>query len=270
MFGRLGTICLFLALPTSASSATIEVPTAAEGYVLVTVTGPLESSDIENFRTKTSLVSKAIVSFVSDGGSLQAGIEIGTMIRLKSFVTAVPNGARCASACALAWLGGTNRFMGNGARIGFHSSSVDKSDQLSNTPVGDIGNALMGAYLNRIGLPDRAIVYITQAAPEAMTWLSLDEAMDKGIDVALLPSGEKAATSDALQGKHKPRPVVGNLRPKPPAAREIVMPASPATGQCLELGDVVRAAVRANPDISGARLMGVVDRLAPYMCPPTR
>ena len=52
---------------------------------LVTVQGPLEYSDIEEFKTKTSLTSKAIVMFGSDGGNLAAGIEIGTTIRLKGF-----------------------------------------------------------------------------------------------------------------------------------------------------------------------------------------
>jgi len=118
-------ICLPL-LSTSAHSAVIEVIfVPSTEYTLVTVTGPFELSDIDNFKTKISVISRAIVSFVSDGGSLLAGIEIGTTIRLKGFASAVPDGARCASACALAWLGGTTRFMGNGAQIGFHSSSLN-------------------------------------------------------------------------------------------------------------------------------------------------
>jgi hypothetical protein len=82
----------------------------------------------------------------SDGGSVLAGIEIGEAIRLKGFQTLVVE--RCASACALAWLGGTQRFMKAGAQIGFHAAYDSDSRRESG-----VGNAMVGAYLNRIGLP---------------------------------------------------------------------------------------------------------------------
>jgi hypothetical protein len=44
------------------------------------------------------------VAFESDGGSRQAGIRMGEFIRQRGFVTVVPTGARCESACAIAWL----------------------------------------------------------------------------------------------------------------------------------------------------------------------
>jgi hypothetical protein len=94
--------------------------------------------------------------------------------------------------------------MGNGAQIGFHSSSLITSEQAASAPTGDIGNALMGAYLNRIGLPDRAIVYITQAAPEAMTWLSMTDAKQQGIDVALLPSDRSPPANDPSPSARPP------------------------------------------------------------------
>ena len=220
MFDRFFAICLFLTIPTAAIGATIEVISVdATEYQLVTVTGPFELDDIANFKTKTSLLTKAIVSFVSDGGNLKAGIEIGQEIRMKGFASAVPNAARCASACALAWLGGTTRFMGNSARIGFHSSSLPRNGQADEAPIGDIGNALMGAYLNRIGLPDRAVIYITQATPDAMTWLSLSDAQEQGINVALLPSAAEAAASNARTlPDTKPLPAWARTPPKPKAS----------------------------------------------------
>ena len=53
---------------------------------------------------------------------------------------------------------------------GFHAAYVVRSGQAT-----ELGapNALVGAYLNKIGLPDRAIVYITKAPPDSMTWLTL-------------------------------------------------------------------------------------------------
>jgi hypothetical protein len=207
MLDRLVASCLFLTLSTPVVGATIDAaPLGSTDFTLVTVTGPFELSDIESFRTKTSFASKAIVSFASDGGNLSAGIEIGTALRLRGFLSLVPDGARCASACALAWLGGAKRLMGKHAQVGFHSASLRPTGQSIEMPSGDIGNALIGAYLNRIGLPDRAIVYITQAAPEAMTWLSLDDAAQQGIEVSLFAPDEQSTIPNILQPQPQPAP----------------------------------------------------------------
>jgi hypothetical protein len=119
------------------------------------------------------------VAFDGDGGSLVAGIQIGETIRLKNFSTVVPNGKRCASSCALAWLGGTRRFMGPDSKIGFHSAYDGDTGQVTGP-----GNALVGAYLNKMGLPYDAVVYITSASPDSITWLSKADAQKIGIEVA--------------------------------------------------------------------------------------
>jgi hypothetical protein len=49
---------------------------------------------------------------------LVAGLRIGEAIRRMGFSTIVPDGRHCASACAFAWLGGIERFIGTDARIG--------------------------------------------------------------------------------------------------------------------------------------------------------
>ena len=70
----------------------------------------------------TSVTEAAVVIFNSDGGNVLAGILIGEEIFKKKLATQVRNGERCASACAIAWLGGTKRFMGSEARVGFHAA----------------------------------------------------------------------------------------------------------------------------------------------------
>ena len=70
--------------------------------------------------------------------------------------------------------------MGNGAHIGFHAAYIETAGQATETGV---GNALVGSYLTWMGLSERAVVYITQAAPAEMTWLTLRDAEQTGIDV---------------------------------------------------------------------------------------
>jgi hypothetical protein len=185
-------IVLSLLAPSAAGAAAIEVK-QADGAALVMVDGDLELNDIEVFRSKIAPLSRATVAFRSDGGSLLAGIRIGMAIRVKNFTTIVPDAAQCASACAVAWLGGTHRYLGAGSRVGFHAAYVQKAG--ANTESGP-GNAVLGAYLDQIGLPEDAIVYVTQAAPNSMKWLNMEDAAQHGIEVTLLPPPDAARPSD--------------------------------------------------------------------------
>jgi hypothetical protein len=145
---------------------------------LISVEGKLEPGDEKKFIDLALAHSEATVVFKSNGGNLIAGIEIGRAIRLKGFVTLVPNDMHCASACALAWLGGRARAMSQSARIGFHAASTADNGEIT-----AVGNAVIGAYLNQLGLPTSAIIYITEPAPNEMRWLTFTDAQNYGIDV---------------------------------------------------------------------------------------
>jgi hypothetical protein len=194
----LAAVALLLAVPV-ARAATIEVKSSDGPMALVIVEGDLELTDIATFRDKVAPLAKATVAFRSDGGSLLAGIRIGMLIRVRGFNTVVPDAAQCASACAVAWLGGARRFLGTGARVGFHAAYVQKGGA---TTESGPGNAVLGAYLDQLGLPEDAIVYITQASPSSMKWPSMEEAAQHGIDVAALPPPDIAPS---------PGPAVANI-----------------------------------------------------------
>ncbi|SDR49596.1 Inhibitor of vertebrate lysozyme (Ivy) [Rhizobiales bacterium GAS113] len=162
---------------------------------LVVVSGEFQPGDAERFRSAVAIYPKGVVAFESTGGNLLAAIDIGTQIRLRNYATVVPDNTVCASACATAWLGGSRRFMGRHALIGFHAAYVTEDGHSVETGA---PNALLGAYLNKLGLPDRAVVFITQAHPEGMTWLTLEAASREGIDVSLfVPPDEKAGAPAA-------------------------------------------------------------------------
>ena len=104
-----------------------------------------------------------------------AGLRIGEAIRRKKFSTIVPDGRRRASACALAWLGGVERFIGTSGKTRFHAAYDAASDESG------VGTAVVDAYLNKIGLPYEAVIYITEAASNEMTWLNMSDAAQRGI-----------------------------------------------------------------------------------------
>jgi hypothetical protein len=180
-------IALILLATARALAATITLaPQTPDRPNVITVEGPLVSVDGDQFAAKAASLRSAIVAFSSDGGSLVAGVRIGEAIRRKGFSTFVPDGRRCASACALAWLGGEERFIGADARIGFHAGY----DMAAGTETG-VGNAAVGAYLAKIGLPYEAVVFITQAASNEITWLNMSDVAQRGIRVTLLSKSAK-------------------------------------------------------------------------------
>lgn len=149
----------------------------------ILVHGDLFLGDEQKFIDVAMSSTGALVVFHSRGGNLYAGIEIGKAIRRKGFSTFVPAENLCASACALAWLAGRSRLMSESARVGFHAAYSKKDGQPN---VSSSANAVVGAYLNQIGLSTSAVVYITSAPPEGMQWLNLQDAQRIGLDVKQL------------------------------------------------------------------------------------
>src|SRR6516165_5536535 len=171
---------LFVTIPAVAATVTVR-PETPDRPIVVVVEGALAAFDEDQFAAKTAPLSSAFVAFSSDGGgSLVARLRIGEAIRRKRFSTIVPDGRRCASACALAWLGGVERFIGISGKISFHAAYDAASDESV------VGTAVVDAYLSKIGLPYEAVIYITQTASNEMTWLNMSDAAQRGINVTLL------------------------------------------------------------------------------------
>jgi hypothetical protein len=187
-------ICLLILLLSAvagARAADIDVRHLENGSTLIVIDGKFELGDVDAFRNKVAALpsGKATVAFQSKGGRLLAGIRIGTVIREKKFATVVPDGASCAAACALAWLGGTRRFVGEDSSVGFQAAYVLKSAVPTESGP---GNAIVGAYLNQLGLSEKAILYVTQAPPTSMLWMKLQDAAAHGIAVSPLPRVDAA------------------------------------------------------------------------------
>lgn len=175
-----GLVIACLGCASAANAANINAIQGNDGgRAIITVEGPFAPGDAQKFANLALAHSSAVVLLNSDGGQLMAGLEIGRAIRLKGFATVVPDGFQCASACALAWLAGTPRFLGPKGRIGFHAAYLEENGQRMPTAT---GNALVGAYLNQLGLPATAVIYITSAPPEGMRWLDLSDAATTGIE----------------------------------------------------------------------------------------
>ena len=179
---------------------------------LILVSGELQLGDGEAFAIIARRAPHAIVVFGSPGGALIAGLQIGQLIRLHRYPTFVPEDVVCASACALAWVAGVPRFMQAGARIGFHAAFDRDSHEVTGA-----GNALVGAYLNRLGVSDDAIYFAAQASPDDITWLTEPAARKIGLDVRIIPA---SATS------HSPAEAPPQPTARPATAKPTIIPPS--------------------------------------------
>jgi hypothetical protein len=176
------------AIAGAGNAASIDVvadhPAAIGSSEAVLIKGDLAFSDIATFEDVTARLPRQAVVFISSpGGNLKAGIEIGRAIRRNGFRTAVTD--MCASACALAWLAGSQRFASEHAQIGFHVAYSGGGQKIES----GMGNAIVGLYLGELGFRENVVTYITSASPDEMQWLSLRDAALLGIDVDVIEAG---------------------------------------------------------------------------------
>ncbi|ASS56453.1 PAN domain-containing protein [Rhizobium leguminosarum] len=174
---------LVLSSLSYAWAADIQIEKLKDDVSLISVIGEFTEGDDAHFKNLAITTDKAVVFFNSPGGLAAVGMEIGRTISIKGFATGVDRNAMCASSCGLAWLAGKIRFITPTSKVGFHAVFKDDAGQKN---VSSAGNALVGSYLQQLNLNANVIVYVTDAAPGAMQWLTADDAKRIGLEIDLL------------------------------------------------------------------------------------
>lgn len=145
-----------------------------DGRRVFALAGVFEVNDDAKFDAALKNVDKAMIDMDSPGGNLFAGIAIGERIGQRRYYTMVSDRKNCASACGLAWLGGTRRYVVATGRVGFHAAYVSGPEGKRET---GMGNAVIGEYLGRRVRLDRSgVMCITAAPPDTLNWLTPDMA----------------------------------------------------------------------------------------------
>jgi hypothetical protein len=229
MAQALRSIALVLLLATAGKTLAAEITeSAGSDGVVIAIRGDLEAGDDRKFDQVAQRYSKGAVYLESRGGDLVTGIAIGESIRLKGFITFLPPSTTCASSCALAWLGGSRRFLSPTSRLGFHAAY--RMDGTTARETG-IGNAVVGAYLTRIGLPISAVIYITKASPDAITWLTPADAQKVGIEFSFIEDAFPNKSANPLTpSQSQPPPETqpsSSPSPQPAQKQGVATPSSP-------------------------------------------
>lgn len=158
-----------LALSAPVRAAEIKAVPSPSGGAVVELNGIVEPGDDAKLAAALATAPRPhAIRLSSLGGNVQAALALGEAVRREGLATTVPARGVCASACGLVWLAGTPRAMGEDAHVGLHAAYLRRNGVSVETGA---ANALIGAYLGRLGFDDRAIVYLTSAAPDEMTWI---------------------------------------------------------------------------------------------------
>ena len=158
---------------------------------VIHISGRISADDDNKFLGILPSTSQpTVVSLRSNGGNVVASLNIAEIIKSAQFDTVVPRNSVCASACGLIWLAGATRFYTPTSSIGFHAAFRKEGETLMESGK---ANALIGAFLTRLGLSYRVVAYATDAAPSDMAWLTKSEAARLGIEAVLLPESEPSA-----------------------------------------------------------------------------
>lgn len=186
---RLALFMLFLGA-SSANAATISHQKLDNGSELIVISGDIQAGDQAAFKKLAIQYDKAVVGLSSNGGALVPALEIGMALHLQGFDTAVISGNQCASACALIWAGGANRYLVKGGRVGFHASYTDEGGKVVET---GLGNALVGRYLTQLGFSERATIFATASHPDSIAWIANEQdAATSGFSFSFSTPAEEA------------------------------------------------------------------------------
>jgi hypothetical protein len=176
-----GAMCFFLT-HTLAQAAEIDNDRLPDGTPLIFIVGDLEFDDTTKFQRVSANRQNVVVVLSSFGGSTVSAIEIGKLIRVRGYATYVPNDTICTSSCALIWLAGTPRFLESKSKIGFHASYTRNGKVVQESGV---GNALVGRYLTLLNLSERAVIFVTSAPPDKISWIHPEVARYAGIEFSV-------------------------------------------------------------------------------------
>jgi hypothetical protein len=115
-------VCSWLSGFAAAQALEYKTLTTDDGYRFIVIQGEfLPDEQLGGFVDLVTTQEAAFVMFDSPGGSVVSAMALGREIRRLKLATIQPRAADCASACALAFLGGTFRYADAGA-IGVHQN----------------------------------------------------------------------------------------------------------------------------------------------------
>ncbi|WP_246762745.1 hypothetical protein [Rhizobium sp. NZLR1] len=165
----------------AAAAITYERLSLDDGRRLLVIKGEFEPSDDPmKLAAVYSEYQPTVISFDSNGGSVVAAIKIGRAIRALSANTVQIRSTQCASACALAFIGGVKRSAEAGS-IGVHQASFSDDAALDNKTAVATVQIMTGeiiGYLSDMGVSPNLLRLSLSIESSDMRYLTTAEMRD--------------------------------------------------------------------------------------------
>jgi len=171
---RLAAFCIaaLMAAPAAADEMTFNIETTDQGYQFLVAKGTI--SDLSPWLLGAVLASgrfrNGVITLESRGGDVAGAMGLGRLLREYQITTVVPADAECFSACAFAFLGGEERVVGEGAKLGMHRfrwASEGVSADKATRGAQEYSGALI-EYFQEMGVSPDALVLGMRTPAEEM------------------------------------------------------------------------------------------------------
>lgn len=152
--------------------------------------------DLTAFETLARSNAARAVTFESPGGNIQKAMQLGRLIRRLGLSTIQPRAIECASACSLAFLGGTMRYAEPGA-IGVHKSSFNRDLSVSTEDAVSVVQQVTAeiiTYMVEMGVEPALLQLALQYDSDDIRYLSKSE-MERYKVVSLGTEGTQPTTA---------------------------------------------------------------------------
>lgn len=155
----------------------------------ILATGSIGEGDTDRLRSylsKLTVRNNVAVYLSSPGGNLYEGMRLGIFFKNSRIKTVVEGGYDCASACALAFLGGTDsagrtwRSSSDNSRLGFHAFRGVQNMAISPNQVQAIVADLL-RYGRSVNAPIELLIAGFDTPSESIFWVSNQDICALGI-----------------------------------------------------------------------------------------
>lgn len=158
----------------SASAADLTTTLSRENKTIVLLNGELADGDASRLREiiRASANSGRPVSGIrlnSSGGSLLEGVRLAGIIQNAKIATVIANGATCASACFIAFIAGSQKFVSATATVG----APGAADRFGQDAAGEIPSIVRIA--KELGLLDAIVEKMLATREDEISWLTQDD-----------------------------------------------------------------------------------------------
>lgn len=212
--------CFGFAVLAGTANANIQIETVplSGGVVVVLVKGDFEPNDTPTAMIQAAVANNGkVVSFNSNGGSVTAAMAFGRAIRQLGLWTMQLRQAQCASACALAFMGGVQRFADPGS-IGVHQASFSNGAAMDGpTAVAQTqaATAMIVSYFVEMGIDPRLLQLSLSTPNSDMRYLTSQEMADYRVTMSTANTQLQPSSPPQPQEQTASTPVA----PPPPPPR---------------------------------------------------